>query len=184
MVHQFTPMRWVIRTRDGVPGIPEAVREAVRVQDPRRPFRRFIEMEQIIGRDVGVHRFLTMMLSIFACLAVSLAAIGLYALISQLVSQRRHEIGIRLTLGATGSRIVRIFMTEALGLTALGVALGLVAAPSLTAVMEMFLVGVTPLDTVTFVAVPALLLTTTIVATSIPARRAALTDPAMSLRSE
>jgi predicted permease len=184
MVHQFTPMRWIVRTREGVAGIPEAVRETVRRQDSRRPFKRFLAMDQIIGRDVGVHRFLAMLLTVFAATALSLAALGLYALVSQLVAHRRPEIGIRMALGATTTRVMRIFLSESVRLTAAGVVVGLLAAPYLTRTLTMFLVGVTPIDTATFVGVAAALLATALLAAAVPARRAAQLDPAMSLRSE
>lgn len=184
MIHQFTPMRWVIRVRENAPGVAEAVAGAVRLVDPRRPFRRFLSMEQIVGRDIGLHRFLATLLALFAAIALALAAMGLYALVSQLVVQRRREIGIRLTLGATKGRVLRSFLTESLALTAAGLGLGLLVAPSLTRALESFLIGVTPLDAVTFIVVPVVLLGAAVAATWIPARRAARLDPAMSLRAE
>jgi predicted permease len=183
-LHQFTPMRWVMKTHAGAAGIPEAVQEAVRLQDPRRPFRRFVAMEQIIGRDLAVHRFLAALLTIFSTIALSLAALGVYALMAHRVAQRRREVGIRITLGATTPRLLRMFLGESARLTAAGLLIGLIAAPYLTRTMAMFLVGVTPVDPATFVIVPTALLVTALLAAFIPARHAARLDPAMSLRSE
>jgi putative ABC transport system permease protein len=182
-VHQFTPLRWLVRTSEDAGGVAEAVRTTVRAVDPRRPFKHFAEMQEIISRDVGIHRFLATLLGVFAAIALTLAAFGLYALISTLVTQRRQEIGIRMSLGATGRRVVGAFFLEAFRLTLVGVAIGLTGAPFLTAGLAAFLVGVTPLDRVTYVLVPALLLVAAAAAILIPAARAARINPAITLRS-
>ncbi|MDP1568801.1 MAG: ABC transporter permease [Vicinamibacterales bacterium] len=137
-----------------------------------------------VDRSVSEPRFAALVLLAFAGLALVLAATGLYGVLSHTVVQRRREMGVRLAIGATRSDIVRLIVGQGLGVTALGLGLGLVAAIGTTRLMEGLLFGITPLDTVAFAAAPALLFAVSLVACLLPALRAAATDPVEALRSE
>jgi ABC-type antimicrobial peptide transport system permease subunit len=123
-----------------------------------------------------------MLLAGFAIAALLLAAIGVYGIIAYGVQQRRQEIGVRLTLGATGARVLAMILGEGLGMTAAGVVIGLAAAFALTRIMRQLLFDVAPTDVVTFVAAPAVLLVAAFFACVVPARRAATLDPVEAIR--
>ena len=124
------------------------------------------------------------MLAIAGSMALVLGVIGIYGVISYTVSQRRREIGIRLALGAQRSELRWMFVRSALVLTGLGVAIGLGAAAGLTRLMKSLLFGISPLDPVTYVSIPLVLVACAVVASYLPARRAAGVDPVEALRSE
>jgi len=117
-------------------------------------------------------------------MALVLGVIGIYGVISYTVSQRRREIGIRLALGAQRSGLRWMFVRSALALTAIGVVIGMGAAAALTQLMKSLLFGVSPLDPVTYVAIPLVLAVCAVLASYLPARRAAGVDPVEALRSE
>jgi ABC-type antimicrobial peptide transport system permease subunit len=120
----------------------------------------------------------------FAGLALLLAAVGLYGVLSYSVAQRRREIGVRTALGATRSRIVWLIVREGMTVAVLGLAAGVAASAAVTRLMQSLLVGVEPLDAVSFVLGPLALLVVAFIACIVPARSAADTDPAITLRSE
>ncbi len=124
------------------------------------------------------------MLAIAGSMALVLGVIGIYGVISYTVSQRRREIGIRLALGAQRSGLRWMFVRSALVLTGLGVAIGLGAAAVLTRLMKSLLFGVSPLDPLTYVSIPLVLAACAVLASYLPARRAAGVDPVEALRSE
>jgi ABC-type antimicrobial peptide transport system permease subunit len=124
------------------------------------------------------------MLGIAGAMALLLGIIGIYGVIAYAVSQRRREIGIRLALGAPQSELRRMFMRYALSLAGIGVAIGLVAAASLTRLMSSLLFGIAPLDPLTYAAVPVVLLSAALLASYLPARRAAAVDPVETLKAE
>jgi putative ABC transport system permease protein len=184
LIHAFTPMRWIVKPRVSPAAVQEDVRDAVRRVAPRRPFTRFLTMEQIIGRDLDVPRFLTTLLALFAVIALLLAAIGLYALISYLAAQRTREIGIRMAVGATAVRVATNFLREGFALAAAGLVIGVVVAALATRTIAVFLVGVTPLDPPTFAIVAGLLLIVAGLGALGPAIRASRIDPLQALRAE
>jgi ABC-type antimicrobial peptide transport system permease subunit len=130
------------------------------------------------------NRIITGLFAVFAAVALGLAAVGLYGLISYTVSQRRREIGVRLALGAPRGNILRLVLGQGLRLAALGLAVGMLLGFGLARVMASALVGVSATDPVTFTVVPAILGLVALAATAIPARRAARYDPAVVLRAE
>jgi ABC-type antimicrobial peptide transport system permease subunit len=124
------------------------------------------------------------MLAIAGAMALLLGVVGIYGVISYTVTQRRREIGIRAALGARQAGLKRMFVRHGLVLSGTGVVIGLGAAAGLTRLMSSLLYGITPLDPVTYVAVPLVLVTVTVLASYVPARRAASVDPVEALRVE
>jgi putative ABC transport system permease protein len=141
-------------------------------------------MEDLLGRSTSDRRFSMLLVVAFAALAVLLAAVGLYGVVSYSVSQRTAEIGLRMALGATSSDVSRMILMQGLKPTIVGVTLGLVAAAFSTRVVRSLLFGVTPTDPLTFALVPPLLLALATLACYLPARRATHLDPTIALRAE
>jgi predicted permease len=137
-----------------------------------------------VADSVAQPRFAAFVLLSFAVLALGLAAIGLYGVLSYMVARRRREIGVRSALGATRANIVALVVREGMTVTVVGLAVGLMLAAALTRLMQAALYGIQPLDPVSFVAAPAALVVVALIACVIPARRAAATDPATALRRE
>jgi putative ABC transport system permease protein len=141
-------------------------------------------MEDVIASSLARRRFSMILLVVFAALALLLASVGIYGVISYVVGQRTHEIGIRMALGANPLDILRLVLSGAGRLAAIGVAVGLVSALGLTRLMADLLYGVKPNDPLTFVAVPAILISVGLLASYLPARRATKVDPVVALRYE
>ena len=139
-------------------------------------------MEDVTGSAVSQPRFVTFLLALFAGIALTLAAIGIYGTISLLVAERTQEMGIRLALGADRPAILRMILGQGMLLTAIGLAIGLAGATVLTRTLSGLIYGVGRLDPLTFAAVPALLCVVALLACFLPARRAASVDPITTLR--
>jgi predicted permease len=175
-------MTLVIRT-DGDPlAIAGQVREAVRGIDRNLPLSAVRTMDDVTASALAEPRFVTLLLAVFAAVALTLAAVGIYGTISLLVSERAHELGIRLALGADRPTILRLVLGQGLLLTAIGLAAGLAGAAVLTRTLASLVYGVGTLDPVTFLAVPAILAAVALLASVVPARRAASLDPIATLR--
>jgi ABC-type antimicrobial peptide transport system permease subunit len=141
-------------------------------------------MEQVVGESTARSDFNTLLLSIFAGLALLLAAIGIYGLMTYSVQQRTQEIGIRMALGASPGSVRKMVVLQGMRLAAIGVVIGIAAALALTRFMAGLIYGVKTWDPVVFVTIAALLGTVSWLATYIPARRASRVDPMVSLRYE
>jgi putative ABC transport system permease protein len=141
-------------------------------------------MEQRIGRSLDSRRFSMILLGVFAALALALAAIGIYGLIAYAVTERTHEIGVRLALGAQRRDVMSMIVVQGMTMAATGAAVGVVAALAVTRLMSSLLFGISAADPVTFAAIPVLLGVVAFVACYVPARRATRVDPLVALRTE
>ncbi|HXW08762.1 MAG TPA: ABC transporter permease [Vicinamibacterales bacterium] len=171
----------VVRTTGDPAALADDVRALVREADGRVVVERIEPLASLVRASVEQPRFGVTVVTTFAALALVLAAIGLYGVMSYNVSQRRKELGIRSALGASRAALARLVLREALSLSVAGVALGLVSAALLTRLIQSLLFGVSSLDPLTYATAPAILLAVALSAGLIPASRAARTDPARVL---
>jgi putative ABC transport system permease protein len=182
--NRVLPSSWAIRAAGDPAALARAVRqEALRV-DPDLPMARVMTMDRIIAKSIARSDFNMILLSIFGGVALLLAAIGIYGVMSYTVQQRTNEIGIRIALGAGTGRLLRLVVGQGLALAGIGVAIGLAASFGLTRLMSSLLYGVKATDIATFAAVAALLSAVAALACYIPARRATRIDPIAALRHE
>jgi putative ABC transport system permease protein len=161
-----------------------AVRSAVRSIDSDLPIQDVRALDEVVSRSVALPRFRSILVGLFATLAVVLAAIGLYGVISQAVAQRRHEVGIRLALGASRSSIAGMVLGEGLAVTMLGLLIGVGVSMAATRLLASFLFGVTARNVPTYVLVSIALTVITVLVSLGPALRAVRSDPAVVLRAE
>jgi ABC-type antimicrobial peptide transport system permease subunit len=145
---------------------------------------KFTTIEASLSENVSAPRFRTLLLGIFAALAVCLAMAGVYGVMSYVVGQRANEIGLRMALGASPRDVVRLVLRQAVSLTFLGIVIGLVSAAAMTRLLASMLFGVKPTDPLTYLAVMALLGVVALAASYIPAHRAMRVDPIVALRYE
>jgi len=164
--------------------IPEQVRAQVQAVDPTLPISGSQTLNETVSASLAERRFSMAMIALFALTALLLAALGIYGVISYMVSERTHEIGIRIALGAERKNILRMVLRQGLGLAIAGAAVGLVGALIVSHLMAGLLYGVTPTDPLTFSCVALLLLGVALLACYIPARRALRVDPLTALRHE
>jgi predicted lysophospholipase L1 biosynthesis ABC-type transport system permease subunit len=174
----------VIRTASDPAAFTPTLRSAVRDIEPTAALDEVGTLASRVSESVGQPRFATAVLAMFATLALVLAATGLYGVLSYSVSQRRREIGIRSALGATRGNLIGLVVRQGLIVTVVGLVLGMLASVLATRLMQPLLFGITPLDVPSFAVMPAILLMVAMAACVVPARRAAATDPAETLRSE
>ncbi len=174
----------VVRTDGNPMALSSALRDAVHQVDPGQPIVKMRTMEENISTSVVQPKFRATLLGIFSGLALVLAAIGIYGVISYSVTQRTREIGIRMTLGADKPAVLRMILGQGMVLAVLGVGLGLAGAFALTRFLESFLFQVKAFDPLTFVGVAAVLIAVSLAACWMPARRATRVDPIVALRYE
>ena len=175
-----------IAIRSALPAkeVASTVRAILRTIDPNLALTDIHTMGELISAATARRRFQTTLLTVFAAMALFLALVGFYGLLAYSVKQRTVEIGLRIALGASGTRVLVMVLRQALQLVLVGLLFGLLGAFAFTRVLASSLYGVRALDPVTFLGVPALLLLTTLAACLIPARRAASVDPMVALRHE
>jgi predicted permease len=183
-VNEQPVMYVLLRTRESTQQAADALRQTVAQIDPQVPVTRVRTLNEVVAASESASRSLAVLLLGFGVLAVVIGAVGVYSLIAYIVSWRTREIGIRLALGAQRWTVVREIVLRSVALAAGGSAVGLVAAGVSTRLLHSFLFGVSPLDPVTFVSVPVLMILLAIAAAWIPARRAAGIDPVEALRNE
>ncbi|MGA8232122.1 MAG: ABC transporter permease [Candidatus Acidiferrales bacterium] len=173
-----------LRTAGDAGTLGDAIRHEVEAVDPDVPVYAVRSMEDVVARSMAERRFALQILGFFAGVALLLAAIGIYGVMAYTFSQRTHEIGIRMALGAQPGDILRTALSEGMTLVAVGLGTGLVGALLLTRFLRSMLYAVTPSDPLTFAALSALLAAVALLACFIPARRATRVDPLVALRDE
>jgi putative ABC transport system permease protein len=178
----FAPRDLVVKTDIDALGMAATVRRAVWEIDKDQPVSNIKTMAEIAAESVARQRFSMLLLAIFAGLALVLAAVGIYGVMSYSVTQRRNEIGIRMALGAQRSDVLKLTVGQGLKLVLVGVAVGLVGAFVLTRLMVSLLFGVGATDPSTFIAISVILIAVALFASFIPARRATKVDPLVALR--
>ena len=189
---QTSPLLWqwtertmtvVVRPPRSTPPVA-MLRVAIGGVDPDVPLAHVTTLEELVAQSVGARRATLLLLSLFALLALALASIGIYATMAFTVSQRTHEIGVRMALGADPRDVTRHVLRQSLRMTVAGIGIGIAGAFALTRALTSLLFGITPTDPITFAAVTALLVTVAMIASWQPARRAAAVDPMAALRTD
>ena len=178
------PMTLVVRSATAPGSMVSAVTNAIHEVDGTVPVRDVFTMDDVVTKSLSQSRFNTLLLGVFAGLALLLAAIGIYSVLSYSVRQRVPEIGIRLALGARVTDVLRMVVIEGMKPTILGVAIGMAAALAMGRLVTSLIFQVKPTDPVTFLAVAALLALIALLACIIPAYRASKVDPVIALRNE
>jgi putative ABC transport system permease protein len=170
---------------DGDPtALVGGLRSIMRELDSEVPVYSLVTMEERVSSSLGRERFFATLIAVFAAVALVLAAVGLYGVIAYAVTQRTHELGVRVALGASSTRISRMVVGDGLALTAAGAAVGIVGAVSAGKLLETFLFGVNSADSLTILGVVAMLAAVAVLASWIPARRAARVDPLVAMRGD
>ena len=180
---RLTPIAWVVRTQGNPYALSTQVQEQLR-QASGLPVSDIRTMEEVISRSTSRERFNMWLMTVFGVSALLLAAIGIYGLMAYSVEQRTQEIGIRLALGAQASQVKNMVVRQGMGLTSVGLVIGLAGALALTRVIATFLFGVGAWDPLVFTVVPAVLTLVAFAAIWLPARRASRVDPIVALRYE
>jgi putative ABC transport system permease protein len=173
-----------VRAPGAASAVPAMMRAAMRRVDPDQPLANVRTMDQVVGRTAVPRRLAAKAVTGFSVIALSLAALGLYGTLSRSVVRRSREIGVRMALGARRSDVLSLFVQRGLRLSGLGLILGLVAALPLTPLLSSLLFETAPRDPVAIVVVPLVLVSVALLASFIPARRAAKVDPMVALRCE
>jgi putative ABC transport system permease protein len=174
----------VVRTDGDPASLAPSVRGAIASVDRDLPVFRVATMEQMVSDSLAQRRFSMLLFGIFAALALVLAVVGLYGVMSYAVAQRTHEIGLRMALGAQGSDVLRMVVGQGMGLVAVGLGIGLLGALALTRLMSSLLYGVSAADPLTYAGIAILLGAVALLASYVPARRATKVDPMVALRYE
>jgi len=177
-------MSLVVKAEGDPAALAGAVREKIRSIDPNLPVADVRTMDEVVGAALSTPRFISVLLSIFAALALTLSAIGIYGVLSYLVSRRTREIGIRMAIGARRPDVVKMVLGNGLALALIGITGGLILSFGLTRLLRGLLYGVTPADPWTFGAVAGALGVVALVASAAPAWRASRVDPVLALKSE
>jgi ABC-type antimicrobial peptide transport system permease subunit len=180
---RLAPMAWVVRTRTEPLALSRAIEEQLR-QATGLPVSSVTSMDDVVRASTSRQRFNMWVMTVFAASALVLATIGIYGLMAYTVEQRTQEIGIRLALGAEGSRVKNMVVVQGMRLVLVGVVVGVAASFGLTRLISTFLFGVAPWDPLVLVTVPLLLTLVALVAVWWPARRASRVDPLNALRYE
>ena len=184
VVGVFRSLTLIIRTDRNPATLMPGVRNEIRALDAALPVANVKTLEQHVHASVATQRFNTYLLGVFAVLALTLATIGIYGVMSRSVTQRTHEIGVRMALGARPEDVFKMIVRRGMLLALPGMAAGIAGAFALTRVLSSLLFGISPTDPVTFIAVPLLLAAVALLATYVPARRAIRVDPMIALRYE
>jgi predicted permease len=177
-------MTLVVHTSSDPKNLIAAVRSEIHEMDKDQAVYNIVTMERLLADSISLRRFSMLLLMIFAGVALLLAGVGIYGVISYSVTQRTHEIGVRMALGASRRDIIRLVVRQGMTMTLAGVGIGLVATFALTRVMESLLFGVSATDPATFIIISVVLTCVALGACFVPARRATRVDPMVALRYE
>jgi len=180
----YPRMTILMRTANDPLALVSAARGELKQMDPEQPISNVATMDQLLADSLSRSRFTMLLLGSLSAIALALAAVGIYGVIAYSVTQRTHEIGIRLALGAQRHHVLGLVLGQGIRLALAGIVVGLIGAFSLTQLLSSLLYGVKPTDPVTFVGVASLLLGVAFLACYIPARRAMRVDPIVALRYE
>ena len=180
----FQAMTILVRTRNDPATLVSALRNAVQTIDPTQPVTNIRTLDQIVSDSIAQPRLNMLLMGLFGGLALILAAVGIYGLMSYSVTERTREIGTRMALGAQVLDVLRLVLKQGMTLALIGEVIGLVGAFALTRVIRGLLFGVAPTDAMTFIAVAAVLTSVALLACYFPARRAAKVDPLVALRHQ
>ena len=178
----FANFSVVVRSTSDPSTVMAAIRAQMRELDRDLPVTELRQLKELVSQSVSRPRFYTMVLGVFAAIALILAAVGIYGVISYAVSLRTRELGIRIALGATGRQVSRLVLQQGVRLAIAGVLIGGAGAYWLTRLLSKLLFGVSATDPLTFVGVAFLLTAIAAVASFVPARRAARVDPLLAMR--
>lgn len=173
-----------VQTTTKPDALTAAIREQVRALDPDQPITGIKTMDELLGRTLSQARFSLLLFGLFAALALMLAAIGIYAVMATAVTQRTHEIGLRMALGAQKRDVLRLVIGQGMLPVLIGVVVGLASALALTRLLSSLLFGVSANDPLTLAVITLLLSCVAFVACYLPARRATKVDPLVALRFE
>jgi putative ABC transport system permease protein len=180
----FSGVTLVVRSEGNAATLSGAIRSEVQAIDKEQPVSRIRTLDQILSGSVQQQRFLMLLLGVFAAVAMILAAVGLYGVMNYAVTQRTHEIGIRMALGAGAASVLRLIVGHGMMLALIGVAIGLAGAFAVTRLMATMLFSISTTDPLTFAGISVLLTGVALVACLAPARRAIKVDPMQALRHE
>lgn len=179
--------RWmtvVARTQSDPAAMAQAVKQQIWKADPQLPITKVHTMSEVAAESFSARSFNMFLLAMFAMLALILAAVGIYGVMSYAVTQRTQEIGIRMALGARAIDVLKLVLRNGLTLTLIGIVIGVGGSVAFTRLLATLLFGVAPTDTVTFAVVSGLLIVVAVLACYLPARRATKVDPLVALRYE
>jgi len=183
-VHPRSDMSLVVRAAADPASLAPSVRRVLADVEPSASVYRVLTMNEVVDRSVAGTRYLSMLLAIFSGVALVLAIVGVYGVMSKLVSQRTHEIGVRMALGAETRTVVRLVLGQGARLALLGIGAGLVMSLSLNQILRRFVIGISTTDPVSYVLASVSILAVAVAATVLPAWRAARVDPLTALRDE
>jgi putative ABC transport system permease protein len=173
----------VVKTVGSPAPLAQSVREIVREIDPDQPIANVRTLEQVLAGSVAQPRFRTLLLGVFACVALTLAAIGVYGLLAHGVAQRVNEFGLRMALGASPSAVLALVLRQGIALALAGVAIGLAASVAAVRALRSVLFEISPWDPLAWIAAATTLLAVSLLASWVPARRALRVDPVAALRA-
>jgi putative ABC transport system permease protein len=177
-------MTIVVSSTLSTDAVAGAIRQSVRKLDPDQAVAEIRPMARVVAARTTQQQFTTSLLGTFASFATALAAIGLYGVVAVFVSQRRHEFGIRMALGAQRRDVLRLVMRHGGGMIVIGTVAGLIGALAVSRLLQSLLYGVTATEPLSYVIGAAVLLLTGLIACYVPARRATRVDPAQTLRAD
>ncbi len=180
----LSSMSLVIRAETDPAGLAPAVRRALADVEPNASVYRVLTMNEVVDRSVAGTRYLSMLLAIFSAVALVLAILGVYGVMAKLVSQRAHEIGVRMALGAEARAVVRLVLGQGVRLALLGIGSGLVMSLSLNQILRGFVIGISTTDFTSYTLAAAAILAVAVAATLLPAWRASRVDPLVALHDE